>query len=126
MAASAWAVNGMASRRYSPRAGSAKSGAPAVSRVAGPGAYAGEVEVLALVAALEDIQQAVNVGRRGDFLAQLPGQRALQVLAHLDTSAGQDPVAVVPWAYSLDGQQVFVRSDQHGTDAVGHQGLLDR
>src|ERR1039457_4274470 len=47
--------------------------AVAVTGIGGPGAHAGEVDVLAFVTAFEDVQQAVDVGGRGEFLVQLPG-----------------------------------------------------
>ena len=63
---------------------------------------------------LENVQQAMMVGGRGDLLVQLPGQRGLQILADLDAASGQHPVWVCPgrtrWMVSTSSSGVISRA----------------
>lgn len=69
---------------------------------------------------VKDVQEAVDIGGRGDFLAEFAGQGGFQVLAVFDAAAGQDPVRVLAGADPLDGQQVTVGGDQQAADTIGH------
>jgi hypothetical protein len=53
--------------------GVAELRAGAITGAGGPGPCPGEVEVLAFGAVVEDVQEAVNLGRRGGFLSQFAG-----------------------------------------------------
>jgi hypothetical protein len=75
MAVNAGTVRWMGWRWYSPRSGSVNSGPLRFSGFGGPGLSPGEVEVLAFGSVIEDVQEAVDLGGRGEFLAQFAGQR---------------------------------------------------